>query len=106
MISARSIKKTAAAEKVDILFYLMIQKGGKNMLKPLGFDTKISLMMVRAILDDTIIPSFYDTLSRNLQERGVAVGSKVQLRAKFSEAHSIIDPQLKGTIILCEVDVK
>jgi len=75
------------------------------MLKPLKIDTQVSLKLIRAITNDTIIPSFYSTLAENLRERGVAPGSKVQLRAKFSPSHEMIDPALKGTIILCEVDV-
>ncbi len=105
MVSSRQINKNLAQEKVDILFYEVILKDSKKMLKPLKFDTKISLKMVRAILDDTIISNFYDTLSKNLLERGVKKGSKIQLRAKFSADHAIIDPQLTGTIVLCEVTV-
>src|SRR5271157_6336962 len=105
MVSNRQLRRDLASEMVDILFYNVIQKDGKRMLKPLAIETKISLMMVRAILDNTIISTFYDTLSRNLQERGVKEGSVVQLRAKFSSNHSMIDPQLTGTRILCEVKV-
>jgi hypothetical protein len=105
MVNTRGLNRNLASEKVDILFYLVIEKGGARMLKPLGFDTKISLKMVRAVLDDTIIDSFYSTLSRNLRERGVPEGSKVQLRARFSPEHSMLDPQLTGTKVLCEVDV-
>jgi hypothetical protein len=105
MVSRRNLDRTLANEKVDLVFYLIIERDGKRMLKPLKLDTKVSLKLVRAIADDTIIPSFYDTLARNLRERGVAPGSKVQLRAKFSPAHEMLDPVLKGTRILCEVDV-
>ena len=94
-----------ASEKVDILFYLILEKDGKRMLKPLNFDTKISLGLVKAILDDTVIPSFYDTLSKNLIERGVARGSKVQIRAKFSPGHAMLNPDLKGVRVLCEVNI-
>jgi len=97
--------RSLANEKVQLLFYLVMLKDGKKMLKPLKFDTKISLMLVRAIADDTVIPTFYDTLRRNLQERGVAEGSKVQLRAKFSETHALLDPVFTGTRVLCEVTV-
>ncbi len=103
MVSTRNLNKTLASEKVDVLFYLVMEKEGSRMLKPLGFDTKISLKMVRAILDNTIIPSFYDTLSRNLRERGVEKGSRVQLRARFGPEHAMLDPQLSGTKVLCEV---
>ncbi len=105
MVNYRKLNKTMASEKVDIVFYLIIEKEGKRMLKPLGFDTKISLGLVKAILDNTVIPTFYDTLSKNLIERGVAAGSKVQVRARFSETHTMMNPELKGTRILCEVEV-
>ena len=68
-------------------------------------ETKVPLKLVRAIADDTIIPSFYETLSRDLRARGVEPGSKVQVRAKFSSSHEMLDPALKGVKILCEVDV-
>lgn len=105
MVNTRGLNRNLASEKVDILFYLVVENEGRRMLRPLGFDTKISLKMVRAILDQTIIRSFYETLSRNLRERGVSPGSRVQLRAKFSQEHAMLDPQLSGTRILCEVDV-
>jgi hypothetical protein len=105
MVNAKKLGREIAGEKVDILFYLVIEKEGKRMLKPLGFDTKISLGLVRAILDDTVIRSFYSTLSRNLIERGVEAGSTVQLRARFSPNHSMVDPQLTGTRVLCEVTI-
>ncbi|MEW6749041.1 MAG: hypothetical protein AB1295_05020 [Candidatus Micrarchaeota archaeon] len=105
MVRRSSIDKNLAAEKVDILFYQVIVKEGKKMLKPLKLDTQVSLGVVRAIADDTVLPSFYDTLARNLRERGVKAGTKVQLRAKFSPAHEMLDPALKGVRVLCEVDV-
>jgi hypothetical protein len=105
MVSRRNLEREMASEKVDILFYQIIEREGKRMLKPLKIETKISLMFVRAILDNTVIPSFYDTLAKNLLERGVAPGSKVQLRAKFSETHAMFNLELKGTRILCEVEV-
>jgi hypothetical protein len=52
-----------------------------------------------------VIPSFYDTLARNLRERGVAPGSKVQVRARFGPAHEMLDPALKGVRVLCEITV-
>ena len=105
MVSRKNLDRNLASEKVDILFYQVIVKGDQRMLKPLGFETKISLKMVRAILDNTIISNFYSTLSKNLLERGVVPGSTVQLRAKFSPNHIMVDPQLTGTRILCEVMV-
>ncbi len=106
MVTNRDLVRAAANEKVEILFYKAIEKDGKQLLKPLSnISTSISLKMVRAILDDTIIHSFYETLSKNLIDRGVEPGTKVQLRAKFSPNHSIIDPQLTGTRVLCEVKV-
>lgn len=105
MVSRRNLDKSLATEPVDLIFYLIIEKKGKRMLKPLKLDTKIPLKLVRAIADDTIVPSFYSTLAKNLLERGVDPGSKVQLRAKFGPSHELVDPVLKGTRILCEVDV-
>jgi len=105
MVSRRNLDRSLANEKVDLLFYLVVEKKGKRMLKPLNFDTKVPLKLIRAIADDTIIPSFYSVLAKDLRERGVASGSKVQLRAKFSSIHEMIDPVLKGTKILCEIDV-
>jgi hypothetical protein len=105
MISRRNLNRSLASEKVGLVFYLVIERKGKRMLKPLKLDTKVSLKLVRAIADDTVIPEFYATLSRDLRERGVEPGSKVQVRAKFSPEHEMLDPALKGTRVLCEVDV-
>jgi hypothetical protein len=99
--------KSLANEKVQLLFYLVIEKDGKRMLKPLKFehDIQISLKLVRAIADDTVIPVFYETLQKNLLERGVKPGSKVQMRASFNEKHAMLDPVFTGTRVLCEVKV-
>ncbi len=105
MVSRKKLDRSAATEPVDLVFYLIIEKEGRRMLKPLKLDTKVPLKLVRAIADDTIVSSFYSTLVKNLIERGVEPGSKVQLRAKFSPTHELIDPALKGTRVLCEVDV-
>jgi hypothetical protein len=105
MISRRSLDRSLAREEVSLLFYLVIEKGGKRLLKPLKLDTKVPLKLVRAIADNTVINSFYETLARDLRERGVKPGSKVQVRAKFSAGHEMLDPALKGTKVLCEVDV-
>jgi len=105
MVSKKDISRMAANEPVDLIFYLIIEKEGNRMLKPLKLDTQVPLKLVRAIADNTIVPSFYATLAKNLVERGVAPGSKVQLRAKFSPSHELVDPVLKGTKVLCEVDV-
>ena len=105
MVYRRSLDKSLASEKVDIIFYLVIEKAGKRMLKPLNLDTKVSLGVVRAIAADTVVPGFYDTLAKNLRERGVPAGSKVQVRARFGPSHEMLDPALKGVRVLCEVDV-
>jgi hypothetical protein len=99
--------KSLANEKVQLLFYLIIEKGDKRLLKPLKFEHEIavSLKLVRAIADDTVIPTFYETLQKNLLERGVKPGSKVQMRAKFNEKHAMLDPVFTGTRVLCEVTV-
>jgi hypothetical protein len=105
MVSKRSLERSAANESVDLLFYLVIEKNGKKMLKPLKFDSQVPLKLVRAISDNTVLPSFYTKLAKDLIERDVAPGSKVQLRAKFHPSHEMIDPVLKGVRILCEIDV-
>ena len=69
MVSRRNLDRSIAAEEVDLLFYLIIEKKGKRMLKPLKINTKVPLKLVRAIADNTIVPSFYSTLVKNLQER-------------------------------------
>ncbi len=94
-----------ALEKVDLIFYQILEKDGKRMLKPLKFDTKVPLKLVRAVADNTIIPAFYEQLSKDLKARGVEPGTKIQLRAKFNETHEMLDPALKGTKILCELTV-
>ncbi|MBN1169966.1 hypothetical protein JXA56_02995 [Candidatus Micrarchaeota archaeon] len=105
MVSRRTIERLAATEQVDLLFYQIIEKKETRMLKPLKINTKAPLKLVRAIADNTIILTFYDTLARDLRAKGVAPGSRIQVRAKFTSNHEIVDPVLKGTIVLCEVDV-
>jgi len=105
MVSRKNLDRSLANEPVELLFYLIVEKEGKRMLKPLKIETKIPLKMVRAIADDTIVPAFYSKLAKDLRDKGVEPGSKVQLRAKFSSTHEMIDPVLKGTKVLCEVDV-
>ncbi len=105
MVNFSRLNKNLASEKVDIIFYQAIVRDGKRMLKKLDFDTKISLGLVRAILDNTVVPDFYDTLRKNLRERGIAAGSTVQVRARFSESHEMAYPELKGTKILCEITI-
>jgi hypothetical protein len=105
MVSKRNLNRRLANESVELLFYLIIEKDGKRMLKPLKIDSKVPLKLIRAISDDTVLPGFYTKLSQDLRERGVQPGSKVQLRAKFSPSHEMIDPVLKGIKILCEIDV-
>jgi len=106
MIGSRSLRKTIASDKVGLCFYIVGVKDGKKVLKPAGCDTEVSLKLVRAILDDTVIPTFYETLSHNLIDKGIPVGSKVQLRAKFKPSHAMLDPQLTGTKVLCEVCIR
>ncbi len=106
MVSLRRAEKHAAANaRVDLLFYKVIEKDGKRMLKPLAIKTQIPLIMVRAILDNTIIDTFYEQLSKDLQKRGIKEGTLVQLRAKFDKSHTMINPEYDGTLMLCEVKV-
>ena len=106
MIGSRSLRKTLASDKVDLCFYIVSVREGRKLLKPAGCDTKVSLKLVRAILDDTVIPTFYETLSGNLLDKGIPSGSKVQLRAKFTPSHAMLDPALSGTRVLCEILIR
>jgi len=105
MVSRRALDRNLAQEPVVILFYSVIEKGGNRMLKPLKLDAKIPLKLVRAIADNTIVPRFFETLAEDLRKRGVAPGTKVQMRAKFGLVHEMVDPVLKGVRVLCEIDV-
>ncbi|MCI0504139.1 hypothetical protein L0Y65_05520 [Candidatus Micrarchaeota archaeon] len=105
MVSRRNLDRNLALEKVDLVFYLVMERDGKKLLKPLKLDTKVPLKLVRAIADDTVIPAFYSQLAKDLLSRGVKSGSKVQVRAKFGPAHEMLDPALKGVRVLCEIDV-
>lgn len=106
MVNLRRLDKWAASnERVELLFYKVIEKKGKRMLKPLDIKTSVKIAIVKAVLDNTIIDSFYDRLAKDLQERGVEAGTLVQLRAKFNKSNSAIDPAFKGTHMLCEIKV-
>lgn len=105
MIKTRDLEKNLAREPVEILFYAAIEKEGKRMLKPLTFKGSLTLGIIRAVLDNTITPNFYETLSKDLLKRGVVSGSTIQLRAKFSENHTLYDSALKGTKVVCEIKV-
>ena len=106
MVSRRRIERgEATSEKVELLFYKVIKKSGKKMMKPLQFKTKVPLAMVRAVLDNTIVMTFYNRLADDLRSRGVKEGTTVQLRARFSALHAEIHPDFHGTKILCEVTV-
>jgi hypothetical protein len=105
MVSRRNLDRNLALEKVDLVFYLVIERDGKKLLKPLKLDARVPLKLVRAIADDTVIQAFYTQLAKDLRSRGVQEGSRVQVRAKFSQAHEMLDPALKGVRVLCELDV-
>ncbi len=105
MVYKRNLERSAAGEKADLLFYRVIEKDGNRMLKPLDINTKVSLKLVRAIADNTVVPTFFKTLSINLKEKGIEPGTKVQLRVRFDPVHELVDPSLKGIKVLCEVEV-
>lgn len=106
MVSIRRMEKNeAATERVDLIFYKIIEKDGKRMLKPLDLKTSVPIAVIKAVWDNTIVESFYDRLARDLEARGVEKGTTVQLRVKFSKSNSTIDPAFKGTHVLCEVKV-
>lgn len=106
MVNLRRIEKQAAAnERVEIVFYKVIEREKKRMLKPLNIKTEIPLAMVKAILDNTIIDAFYERLSKDLIARGVEKGTLVEIRANFSKSNAGIDPAYKGLHTLCEVKI-
>ena len=105
MVSNRSLERSLSKEPAEIQFYLISEKEGKRLLKPIKAKGSLPLGHIRAILDKTISPSFFRKLSEDLINKGVEAGSKVQLRAKFSQNHTLYDQQLKGTKIICELEI-
>lgn len=105
MLNRRRMERAASTEKAELLFYKVIEKKGKKMMKPLDMKTKTTLAVVRAVWDNTIIDRFYEQLVTDLRARGIAEGTTVQLRVRFSKSHQEINAAYKGTQILCEVKV-
>src|SRR3989338_172112 len=104
MVNLRRMERQAVAnERVELLFYKVLEKNGKRMLKPLDIKTSVPIAIIKAVLDNTIIETFYERLAKDLQTRGVEPGTTVQLRAKFSKSNTAVDSALKGVHILCEV---
>lgn len=99
-------KGDAIKQTVPLLFYEVIERKGRKMMKPLDIKTEITFAMVKAISENTIIEAFYERLSLDLRKRGVKEGTLVQLRADFSKCEGAVDSsQKKGTHVLCEVRV-
>jgi hypothetical protein len=92
-------------ERVELLFYEVITKGNRKMMKPIDLNTTVPISVVKAILDNTIVDTFYERLENDMRARGVKPGTKVQLRAKFSKSNATFNPEFKGTVVLCEVVV-
>lgn len=106
MVNLKRLERQAALnERVELLFYKVIEKEGKRMLKPLDLKTSVPIAVIKAVLDNTVLDSFYERLAKDLQARGVEPGTLVQLRAKFSKSNSTFNPAFKGTHVLCEVTV-
>lgn len=106
MVSMRKLERNAVAnEKAELLFYLVLEKEGKRMLKPMPLKTWVPLAIVKAVLENTIVDRFYETLSSDLRQRGVENGAVVQLRVKFSKSNTLANPVYNGTRILCEITV-
>lgn len=107
MVSLRRAEREAAAnERVELLFYTIIEKNGKKMMKPIKLKkTEVPITVVKAILAGTIVEAFYERLARDLLAQGIDEGTTVQMRAKFSASNTAYDPAFKGTHVLCEVKV-
>ncbi|MBI2079379.1 hypothetical protein HYT84_01330 [Candidatus Micrarchaeota archaeon] len=106
MINFRKLeKRDAVNERVELIFYKVIEKDGKRMLKPLDIKTSVPIGVVKAVWDNTIVETFYERLANDLRERGIEEGTLVQLRVKFSASNTEFDPGLKGIHVLCEVKV-
>ena len=106
MVSLRRLEKEAAGnERVELRFYTVTEKHGKKILKPLAMKTSVPIAVVRAVMDKTIISTFYQRLGSDLLERGVKSETTVQIRAVFSKSNFGVNPMFKGTIVLCEVKV-
>lgn len=106
MVNLRRMQRHAALnERVDLVFYTVTEKDGKKILKPLAIKTTVPISVVKAVLDRTIVDSFYQRLSSDLLERGVKTGTTIQVRANFSKSNADVDPAFKGTHVLCEVKV-
>lgn len=106
MVNLRRLERNAIAnERAELLFYKVVEKDGKRMLKPLAMKTQVPLAIVKAVLENTIVDRFYETLSNDLKQRDIEDGTIVQLRVRFSRSNTLANPAYKGTRILCEVNV-
>ena len=106
MVNLRRMERQAIRnERVDLLFYKVVKKGEKGMLKPIDLKSNVPFVVIKALLDNTTTDGFYEKLAADLLQRGVQTGTTVQLRAKFSKSNATIDPAYKGTRILCEVNI-
>jgi hypothetical protein len=91
MVSKRDIERTLAREPVDILFYIVVEKDGERILKPLKYKGSLSLGLIRAILDNTITPSFYQTLSEDLTKK------VEELTKKVDEQKTVLESIVQNT---------
>ena len=106
MVNLRRLEKQAAQnETVELKFYKVNEKHGKKLLKPLTIKTSVPMSVVKAILDKTIVDTFYQRLASDLLDRGVENGTMVQIRAVFSKSNAEFNAAFKGTLVLCEVKV-
>ena len=104
MVSLRRLEKEAAEMKEWNLGFILLPKNTGKILKPLAMKTSVPIAVVRAVMDKTIISTFYQRLGSDLLERG-KIETTVQIRAVFSKSNFGVNPMFKGTIVLCEVKV-
>lgn len=106
MVNLKRLEREAAGnERVELRFYTVVEKHGGKILKPLAIKTSVPIAVVRAVMDKTIIGTFYQRLGSDLLERGVKPETTVQIRAVFSKSNFDVNPRFKGTVVLCEVKV-
>ena len=106
MVNLKRLEREAAGnERVELRFYTVTEKHGKKILKPLAIKTSVPIAVVRAVMDKTIVGTFYQRLGSDLLERGVKSETTVQIRAAFSKSNFGVNPMFKGTVVLCEVKV-
>ena len=88
MVSLRRLEKEAAEMKEWNLGFILLPKNTGKILKPLAMKTSVPIAVVRAVMDKTIISTFYQRLGSDLLER---VKSKPQYKYVLFSASLILE---------------